>query len=104
VTILQVVAQRNHSTHPHAFALRSGNLVADAFPRYLALKLCKGQQHIQGQSSHGRGGIELLGDRHEADTLLIKLFDHLGEVGQGAGEPINFIDNHGVDAFRGDII
>jgi transposase len=31
--------------------------------RHFALKLGEGQQHIEHQSAHGRGGVELLGDR-----------------------------------------
>src|SRR6266851_5538366 len=41
------VAERRHAAHPHAFLLRSGNLVADALARDLALELGKGQQHVE---------------------------------------------------------
>ena len=104
MTIFEVIAERNDSSHPHAFAFRCRDLVADTFPRHLSAKLCKRQEHIQGQSSHGGGGIELLGDRHEANTLFVELFDDLGEVGEGAGESVNFINNYGVDLLRGDIV
>jgi hypothetical protein len=84
MTVFEVIAHRDDSAHPHAFALRSSDLVPNTFSPHLPLKLRKGQKHIEGQSSHGGRGIELLRDRHKANTLFVELFDDLGEVSQGA--------------------
>jgi hypothetical protein len=47
---------------------------------HLPLELGEGQKDIQRQPSHGCSGIELLGDRDEADTLLIEGFDDPGKI------------------------
>ena len=80
-----VIANRWDAAHPHPLALAGGNLVPDALASHLALKLGKGQQHVEHQSAHGRGRVELLGDRHKGHALSLKDFDHLGEVSQAAG-------------------
>jgi len=43
-------------------------------------------------------------NRYETYTLFVELLDDLGEVGQGSGEPVNFINDDGVDSFRGDVV
>ena len=48
----------------------------------------KRQQHIQRQSAHGRGGVELLGDRYERHVVLVEQLDELGEVRQRAGQAV----------------
>ena len=83
--IVEVVAERHRATHPHAFALRSSDLVPDTLARDLPLKLRKGQQHVQRQPPHGAGGVELLRNGDEADTLFIELFHDLGESRPGSG-------------------
>jgi len=48
-----VVAQRWHTAHPHALALRGGDLVPDsARPFTLALELREGQQDVECKASH----------------------------------------------------
>jgi len=51
------------------------------------------QQHIQRQSSHRGGGVELRGDRHERGPLSIERLDDAGEVRQGARQPVDLVDN-----------
>ena len=57
-----IVTQRHQPAHPHAPLFGGGNLVADALGRDLPLELGEGQQHIEGQPSHRRRGVELLGN------------------------------------------
>ena len=52
LAILQIVPKGYASSHPHAFALGSRDLVPDPFPRDLALKLRERQQHVQCQTPH----------------------------------------------------
>ena len=66
--------------HPHSFAFRGSYLVSDSFARNLPLKLCEGQQHVQGQSSHRTGGIELLGNRDEGHLPGVQNFNDFREV------------------------
>ncbi len=54
------VTQGRDAAHPHPLALGGGDLVADALAGDLALKLGEGQQHVQHQSAHRGGGVELL--------------------------------------------
>src|SRR5262249_27079047 len=85
LAILGVVAERRHTADPETLAFGGGDLVADTFGGDLAFKLGKRQQHIQRQSPHGRGGVNLLGDQYESHVVLVKWPDELDEVRQGAG-------------------
>src|SRR4029434_2735080 len=62
LAILRVIAERRHAADPETLAFGSGDLVPNAFRGHLALELGKRQQHVQGQSAHGSGGVELLGN------------------------------------------
>jgi hypothetical protein len=57
----------------------------------------KRQQHVQGQPAHRGGGVELLGDRDKGHAMLIEELDQFCEVGQGAGQAIDLIDDDDVD-------
>jgi hypothetical protein len=92
-----VVAERRHATDPETLAFGSGDLVADALGGDLALELGKRQQHVQRQSPHGRGGVELLGDRHEGHTVLVEQLDELGEVRQRACQAVDLVDDDHID-------
>src|SRR5262249_30527123 len=80
LAVTQIVSQGHTPAHPHALLLRGKNLVADAFSRHLPLKLSEGQKHVECESTHRRGGIELLGHGDETDPLLIEGFNDAGEV------------------------
>jgi hypothetical protein len=58
VTIFEVIAQRNDSSHPHAFALRRGDLVADTFPCY---PLAQTVQRIRANSANSGGTGPMFG-------------------------------------------
>jgi hypothetical protein len=60
-----VVAQGRNTTHPQSLAFAGGNFVADPLAGDFPLELGKGQQHVEHQAAHGRGGVELLGDGYE---------------------------------------
>jgi hypothetical protein len=44
-----------------------------------------------------RGGIELLGHRHEGDIVGVEQFDELGKIGQGARQAVDLVDDDHVD-------
>ena len=102
--VLGVVAERHIPTHPQAFLLGGGNLVANALPRDFAFELGEGQQHIQGQASHGCRGVELLGDGDERGGAGIEALNHLGEVGEGAGQPVDLVDDDHLDLAGVDVV
>lgn len=52
VAVFEVVAERDHPAHPHAFPLRGGNLVPDTLSGHFPFKLGKGEKNIQRQPSH----------------------------------------------------
>ena len=79
------------------FFFGGGDLVADALARDLALELGEGQQDVQGQPPHGRRGVEGLGDRDERHAVFIEKLDELGEIGEGAGQAIDLVDDDRVD-------
>jgi hypothetical protein len=79
------------------FFLGSGNFVADPLARDLALELREGEQHVQGEPSHRGRGVELLGDRDERHAVLIKELDQAHKVCERAAQPIDLVDDHGID-------
>ena len=50
-------------------ALGGSNLVPDTLGRDLPLELGKGQEHVEGEPTHRRRRVELLGDRDEGDIM-----------------------------------
>ena len=95
--VFYVVAKRWHTAHPHAFALAGGDLVPDPLPGNFAFKLCKREQHIEHESSHGGCGVELLRHGDKGHTLALKHLDHLGKVGQAARQSVNLVDHNHVN-------
>src|SRR5262249_28523513 len=65
LAILEFVSQRHHSADPQALALGSRHLVANALGGDLSLELRKREQHVQSESAHRGGRVELLGHRDE---------------------------------------
>ena len=58
---------------------------------------CAKDSSTQREPPHRAGGVELLGNGHEADTLFIELLHDLGEIGQGTGEPVDLVDHDRID-------
>src|SRR5271169_1628285 len=96
LAIPHLIAQGKVTSDPKPFPLRCRDFVADPLRGDFALELGKGQEHIEGQPSHGGSGVELLGDRDERHAMRIEQFDQLGEVGQGPGQPIDFVHDYDV--------
>ena len=63
----------------------------------------KDKQDVQGQPAHGRRGVELLGHGYEGCLPGVEGLDDLGEVGQAAGEAIDFVNHDGVDLLGRDV-
>ena len=91
------VAERDRASDPDALAFGGGDLVADALPDDLALELGKGQQHVERETAHAAGRIEMLGDRDERHGMLVEKLDQLGEVGERPGQAVDFIYDDDVD-------
>src|ERR1700730_17007966 len=62
-----------------------------------SFELREREQHVKGQASHGRRGIELLGHGDERDGAGIEDLDHLGEIRQRARQPVHLINDDGID-------
>jgi hypothetical protein len=58
---------------------------------------------LRGEPAHRGGGVELLGDGDERHSVRIEQFDHLGEVGQRAGQAIHLVDDYDIDEAFTDI-
>src|SRR3984885_6027262 len=102
--VLDLIAKRNHASHPDALPLRGGDLVPDPLAGDLAFKLGEGQEHVQGQSSHAGRGVERLGDRDERHLMSVEEFDQLGEVGERAGQPVDLVDDDDIDPASANVI
>jgi len=97
LAVLDVVAEWDHSAHPHPFSLRRRDLVPDPLTCHFPFELRKGQQDIEGQPAHRGCGVELLGDGDKTHAARIKSLDHLGEVGQTPRQPIYLVNDNRVD-------
>ncbi|OSM07641.1 hypothetical protein MAIT1_04601 [Magnetofaba australis IT-1] len=89
-----VVSQRGVAAHPEALLAGCGILVADAVCRGLSFELGKTQKNVQRQPPHGGGGVERLGDAGEGDAVALEGLHQPGEIGQGAGKPVDLVDYH----------
>src|SRR5712675_3307893 len=97
LAVLGIVAERHHPADPQALTLGGRDLVADALGSDLAFELGEREKDIEREPAHGRGGIELLGDRYERDIMLVEQLDKLGKVCQRAGQPVDLIDHDHID-------
>src|SRR4029077_11752245 len=94
--VLGVIAERHRAAGPFALAAGGRDLVPHPLGRQFPLELGKRQENVEGESSHGGGGVELLGDGYERDRSGVKGLDQLGEVGKRAGEAVDLVDHHDV--------
>jgi hypothetical protein len=85
------------------FILEAATLSPNTLSRHLTLKLSEGQQHVQRESTHRRGCVELLGDRDKRHSLLVKGLNNPSEVGEGSGETVDLIHHNGVNFAGGDV-
>ena len=63
----------------------------------------EGQQNVQGQTSHRRCRVELLRDRNKGRTSRIEDLDDLDKIGKRAGQPVDLVDDDGIDPTRRDV-
>src|SRR5271166_5258493 len=98
------IAERNGSSDPNPLALGGGDLIAHPLADHLALELGEREQHIERQTPHARGRVEGLRHRDEGDTMLVKEFNQLGEVGERPCQPVDFVDDEDVDFFGPDLV
>src|SRR5271166_5471516 len=102
--VLDPIADRNHAAHPDALLLRGGDLVPDPLAGDLALELGEGEKHIQSQPPHAGRRVERLGDRDERHLMRVEELDQLGEVGERARQPVDFVDHDHVDATSAHVV
>jgi len=79
---VDVVSENRVPTDPLTLLSRRRLLVARALRDDLAFELRERQEDIQRQAAQRVGGVELLGDGHEADSVLLEQAHHPGEVDQ----------------------
>jgi hypothetical protein len=92
LAIFHGVAKREAASDPDALLLGGCNLVPDALRSNFPFELSKGQENVEGQASHGRRGIELLGDRDKRDAMSIEQLDQFGEVGERTGQAVDLVN------------
>src|SRR4029077_11967685 len=97
LAVLRLITERRRAAPPTPLLLRGGDLVADALADDLALELREGQQNVEGQAPHRGCRVELLRHRHEGGTPGIEDLYNLGKIGERAGQPVDLVDNDGVD-------
>src|SRR5215472_654580 len=102
--IADVVAQRCRATHPHSLTLGSCDLIPNPLSRDFSLELSERQQHVESQAAHRGGGVELLGDRDKRPRIGVKQLDHLGEVSERAGKPIDLVHHDDIDEPFADVV
>src|SRR5947207_1898563 len=72
LVVLDLVAERRPSAHPHAALARCSNFVADALAGELALELREGKQDIEGQTTHRCCCVERLGNADERYLVALE--------------------------------
>src|SRR5437879_4018685 len=63
----------------------------------------KDKQNIQGQAPHRGRCVELLRYGNEGRSPRIEDLDDLGKIGERAGQPVDLVDDHRIDAPRRDV-
>jgi len=79
---VHVVSEYGRAAAVFAPSLRRRHLVPDTFGDDLTLVLRKGNQDAEKHPAGRIGGVEMLGYRYEADTLLVEQLYHFHEVEQ----------------------
>jgi hypothetical protein len=100
----EVVSERHWTTHPHPLLLRSGDFVPNPFSRHFSFKLCKRKENVEGEPTHGGGGVELLGYRDERHSSGIKGLNNLCKIRQAASETIYLVYDDDVDLVGLDVL
>src|SRR6202171_4527977 len=95
--VLGIVAEWHSAAGPFALAPAGGDLVSDPLGGQLPLELDKREKNVQGQPTHGRGGIELLSDGDERDRFGVKRLNQLCEVGKRTGKAVDLVDYYHLD-------
>ena len=103
VAWIDVLAQQGHAAGPFSLAACGGDFIASPFGNDFSFKLGKRQQHIQHESSHRAGSVELLSHRDERDLVPLKCLHHVGEIEQAATEPVDLINDNAVDGASFDV-
>ena len=94
---VDVVSEDGYAAAVFSPALGGRYLVTDTLGDDLPLVLGEGDQDAEKHPAGGVGGAEVLGDRDEADTLLVEEVNHLHEVQQRAGQPVDLVDDDHID-------
>ena len=92
------IAERHRPANPDALALGGRDLVAHPLADDLALELGEGQQDVEREPAHAGRGIEGLCHRHEGHRVSIEQLDQLGEIGERAGQAVDLVHHHDIDA------
>ena len=104
LAVFHGIAEGEGTSDPDALLLGGRDLVPDTLRGDLPFELGKGQENVEGQASHGRCGIELLGDRDKRHPMGIEQLDQFGEVGERAGQTVDLVDHDDIDLAGPDIL
>ncbi len=97
---VDIVAEDGRAATVLAPPLGRRHLVPDALGDDLALVLGEGDQNAQEHAPGRVGGVEVLGDRDEADARLIEPLDHLHEVEQRPRQAVDLVDHDHIHLAR----
>ena len=67
------------------------------------LKLADGGHHVEDERPGGGGGVDVLFDREEDTSAATEVFESLHELLDGAGGPVNALDDDDVEVPLGRI-
>ena len=97
LVVHEVVAEGDASAHEHAEPERGADLVPHAVAQHLAFELGEAHEDVHHHASGGVRGVELLGDGDEGAVVGLEDGVELGEVGEGARQAVDLVDDHDVD-------
>jgi hypothetical protein len=93
---VNIVAQDGRAARPLALPSLGGDFVADTLADDLSLELCEREEDIEYQPPHRGRRVELLGDGHERDVLLVENLHNPGEIQERPAQPVHFVDDNAI--------
>lgn len=100
---LHVVSEWHESATPHASFGHGEALVVGPLLRHFPFELGEFQHDVEEKPSCRGGGVKVLGCGNEFDVVLVENFEKGVEILVVAGEPVDLVDDNGLDALALDI-
>ena len=100
---LHDISQRDEPSAPHASFGHSEAFVVGPLLRHFPFELGEFQHDVKKEPSRRRGRVKMLGGGNEFDVIFIENFEKRVKILVVAGEAVDLVDHHSLDALPLDI-